>query len=110
MLNFLSFFNVQFLYFFQFVSVIMRMRWKATPTTAKPRPLSRLIAAIQNRVGVVMAFSVTLESELLSGERGSPAEMELLKDLPSHDHKNFSRFSQGNWKVSVSVRAPCRSL
>ena len=35
-----------------------------------------------------------LERDGLYGE-----EMELLKDLPSYDSENFSRFSQGSCKV-----------
>ena len=50
-----------------------------------------------------MACSSTLEAELPGstgrGKRGEATEMDLLKDLPSYDRENFSRFSQGCWQV-----------
>ena len=51
-----------------------------------------------------MACSSTLETDLPGGGGGDKprkekGEMELLKDLPSYDRANFSRFSQGCWKV-----------
>lgn len=50
---------------------------------------------------IMMACSSTLEAELMHAHReGGQREMELLKDLPSHDRENFSKFSQGSWKVS----------
>ena len=45
------------------------------------------------------AYWSTLEADLPGG--GTRREMELLKDLPSYDGENFSKFCRGSWKVSV---------
>jgi hypothetical protein len=57
-----------------------------------------------------MACSSTLEAELPGstgrGKRGEAAEMDLLKDLPSYDRENFSRFSQGCWQTHQATSKP----